>query len=116
MAQSIAERNALLESLGDDADLLREVIDTFLAVYPERLRKLQAAVTARDAEKIMQGSHSLRGSVSTFGAKSAVEAAETLESMGRQGKVAGVDEAFAKLEREMALVRADLEEMARNAS
>jgi protein-histidine pros-kinase len=116
MAELIMEKKELLESLGDDTQLLQEVIEKFLATCPERLMELQAAITARNLDQITRGSHSLRGSVSTFGAKSAVDAAATLESMGRQGKVAGVDEAFARLEHEMLLVRDALEELAKDAS
>jgi HPt (histidine-containing phosphotransfer) domain-containing protein len=107
--------SALLDSLGNDTQLLREVIGVFLADCPARLKELKAAITARNPEQIIRASHSLRGSASTFGAEAVVEAARQLESMGQQGKLEGVDDAFATLERELALVRKALEEIAKNA-
>jgi hypothetical protein len=50
----------------------------------------------------------LLGSVSTFGAGPAVEAARRLEAMGLEENVEGIDEAFAVLERELASVRSEL--------
>lgn len=116
MTQPAIEGKALLEYLDNDLQLLQEVIGQFLADCPERLAELRAAVTARNSDQIASGSHALRGSVSTFGAKNAVEAAQVLESMVRQGKVEGVDEAFSVLERELALVTSSLEKIANNSA
>jgi hypothetical protein len=46
--------------------------------------------------------------------KTAVEAAQKLESLGRQGEVEGVDEAFSVLEHEMVLVTSALQEIAKD--
>jgi HPt (histidine-containing phosphotransfer) domain-containing protein len=78
----------------NDPQLLKEVIGIFFADCPEKLAELRTAVRARNSSQIASGSHALRGSVSTFGAKTAIEAAQKLESMGRQGQVKGVNEAF----------------------
>jgi two-component system sensor histidine kinase/response regulator len=113
MIDLVFERKALLESLDNDTQLLKEVIAVFLADCPGKLMELRTAVTARDSNQIASGSHALRGSVGTFGAKSAVEAAQNLEFMGRQGKVEGAEEAFSVLEREMALVTSALDQIAK---
>jgi HPt (histidine-containing phosphotransfer) domain-containing protein len=105
---------ALLESLDNDKQLLKEVIGVFLVNCPGKLKELKAAVTARNLHRIMSASHSLCGSVSTFGAEAAVEAARKLESMGRQGKVEGVDDEFAMLEHQLVLVRSALEAIVNN--
>jgi HPt (histidine-containing phosphotransfer) domain-containing protein len=73
---------------------------------------LRTAVTARNSNQIGNPSHALLGSVATFGTKRAVEAARKLESIGRRGKVKGVDEAFSVLEREFALATSFLEQVA----
>lgn len=115
MTEVIMREKALLESLDNDTRLLEEVIGVFLFECPGKLKELKAAVTARNPERIMNASHSLRGAVSTFGAEAAVEAARKLESMGRQGKVEEADDALAMLEHQLVLVRSALEEIARNA-
>jgi HPt (histidine-containing phosphotransfer) domain-containing protein len=115
VTELIVVGKALLESLDNDTQLLKEVIEMFLTDCPETLKELRAAITARNPDQIMRASHSLRGSVSTFGAEAAVEAARQLESMGQQAKMEGVDDAFAALEHELALVRSALEEIAKSA-
>jgi two-component system sensor histidine kinase/response regulator len=115
MTEAVVERKALLETLDNDTQLMKEVIGIFLADCPGKLAELRAAVTACNPARIASSSHSLRGSVSTFGARTAAEAAQRLESMAQQGKVEGVAEAFLVLEREMALVTFALEEIAKDA-
>jgi HPt (histidine-containing phosphotransfer) domain-containing protein len=116
MTALVVETTALLESLNNDRELLNEVIGVFLAEYPRRLAELKTAVAAGDAKGIASSAHALRGSISTFGAKAAVEAAQRLESMGRRGEMGGVGEAFSVLERETALVASTLGRIARDAS
>ena len=115
MTRVVVEKTALLETLDNDPQLLREVIGIFLADCPGKLAELRAAIIAGDPDRIANSSHSLRGSVATFGAQKAVEVAQKLESMGRQGQLQGAAEAFSVLEREMALVTSALAEIAKEA-
>ena len=115
MTQLVVEKKALLESMENDGEFLKTLIGIFLADCPGKLAAIQAAVVAHDLREIMNTSHSLKGSVSVFGAKSAADAAQNLEDMGREGKHEGFGEAFALLKREMALVSFSLEEIAKEA-
>src|SRR6202166_3294615 len=115
MTRLVVDRKALLESMENDAEFLKTLIGIFLADCPGKLAAIRAGVVACDPHEVMETSHSLKGSVSVFGARSAVDAAQTLESMGREGKQEGLGEAFALLEREMALVTFALEEIAKEA-
>jgi two-component system, sensor histidine kinase and response regulator len=114
MTQLAVDRKFLLESVENDAAFLKTVIGIFLTDCPGVLAKIRAAVAAHDPVQVMSASHALKGSVSFFGAKSAVEAARILESMGRQAKLEGVDEALSMLEREMVPVLFALEEIAKD--
>jgi two-component system sensor histidine kinase/response regulator len=114
MIELVLERKALLERLENDSQLLNEVIGIFLADSPAKLAELRTAVRARNSSEIANGSHSLRGSLSIFGATTAVEAAQKLESMARQGEVERVDEAFSALECEIALVTSALDQIAKD--
>lgn len=115
MTQLVLDRKTLLERMDNDAEFLKTVIGIFLADYPGMLAAIRLAVAARDPTQVMNASHALKGSVSSFGANSAVEAARILESMGKQKKLEGVNEALCVLEREMALVLFALGEIAREA-
>jgi len=112
MAHPVVEKKPLLESVENDAGFLKILIRIFLADCPIKLAAIRVGVVGRDSEEVMKASHSLRGSVSVFGAKSAVDAAQNLESMGREGKQQGLGEAFALLEHEIALVTLALEAIA----
>jgi HPt (histidine-containing phosphotransfer) domain-containing protein len=113
MTQPVVEKQALLESMDNDADFLKEIIGIFLADSPKMLAEIRSGVAAKDPVKVMRASHTLKGCVSCFAAKSAVEAASIIESMGRQEKLEGVKEALCILERELALVSLALEEIAK---
>src|SRR6266481_5501371 len=74
-----------LTRVGGDAELLCEVIGLFLDDYPHSLEKIREAVNAGDPSAVEQHAHSLKGSVSIFGAKDALEAAFSLEKQGHSG-------------------------------
>lgn len=113
MTELLVDKRALLENLGNDSEFLKEVIGIFLADSPAQLAAIRAAVAANNPGEVMKAAHSLKGSVSVFGAKSAVAAAQKLETMGREGKKEGLGEALAALECEMALVTSALQEIAK---
>jgi two-component system, sensor histidine kinase and response regulator len=113
MAQLVVERKALLEYLGDDTQLLQEVIGIFLADSPGMLAAIRSAVTAHSPIDIMKAAHALKGSLGVFGAENAVATAQKLESMGRDGNIDGSVDTLSILEREMLLVTSALDEIAK---
>jgi len=113
MAQLVVERKALLEYLGDDTQLLQEVIGIFLADCPGMLAAIRFAVMARSPIDIMKAAHALKGSLGVFGAKNAVATAQKLESMGHDGNIDGSVDTLSILEREMLLVTSALDEIAK---
>lgn len=115
MNEPLLDRKAILVTFDNNAEFLKSVIGTFLADSPAQLTAVRAAVAANNPGEVMKAAHSLKGSVSVFSAKSAVTAAQNLESMGREGKQEGLGEALAALEREMVLVTSALQEIAKEA-
>ena len=113
MTLHAVEKQVLLESLGNDIEFLKTIVGIFLTDCPAMLAAVRAAVAARDPVQIRNTAHELKGSVSFFGATYAVEAAQILESLGRDEKLAEADEALGVLEREMTVVVASLEEIAK---
>jgi PAS domain S-box-containing protein len=98
-----------LSRVGGDADLLREVAELFLSDYPNTLDKIRGAVAGSDATALEHSAHSLKGSVSTFGAQRAFEAALALEQQGRSGNLAGAPDGLRKLEEALQALRPELE-------
>jgi two-component system sensor histidine kinase/response regulator len=112
MSQAVVDRKVLLASMENDVSFLRTIIGIFLEDCPEMLSKIRAGVVSSDPVQLMNAAHALRGAVSVFGAKEAVEAATILESMGRQEKLESAPQAVCVLEREIALVLSALANIA----
>lgn len=98
-----------LSRVGGDRDLLKEVVELFLSDYPNTLDKIRDAVSAQDAHALEHHAHSLKGSVSTFGAQGAFDAALALERKGRNGDLAGIEEGLGRLESALGTLRPELE-------
>jgi HPt (histidine-containing phosphotransfer) domain-containing protein len=92
------DRKAALAVAGGDTELLKELAELFLQEYPKLIADLRAAVQERNPAKLDASAHALKGAVSNFGARAAVEAALLLEAKGRSGEMAGVEQALAALE------------------
>jgi PAS domain S-box-containing protein len=88
------DRAVALERVGHDQELLRELIEMFLAEVPGWLRELRQAIDARDAPRIKRLAHTIKGAVSTFAADTAAEAALRLEMIGRDGDLTEVERAW----------------------
>jgi PAS domain S-box-containing protein len=102
------DESLALSRVGGDVDLLKEVVELFLDDYPSTFEKIRAAVASRNATALEHAAHSLKGSVSTFGASRAFEAAFTLEKQGRSGDLAGAQEGLLQLEQALEALRPEL--------
>ena len=97
-----------LSRVGGDIDLLKEVVELFLDDYPSTFEKIKGAVASSDASALEHHAHSLKGSVSTFGASRAFEAAFALEKQGRSGDLTGAPDHVAQLEQALEALRPEL--------
>jgi CheY-like chemotaxis protein len=64
--ESLIDRKKLLESFGNDEELLREVIEVFVGEYPALLSAVDQALVSRDREQLRQSVHKLKGAISPF--------------------------------------------------
>jgi HPt (histidine-containing phosphotransfer) domain-containing protein len=103
------DHEVALARVGGDAELLREIADLFLDDYPNVLVELRAAAERGDAKAVERTAHSLKGSVANFGARSAVDAAFRIESMGRDRELSEVAQVLQTLEVALAELRPELE-------
>jgi PAS domain S-box-containing protein len=103
------DESLAMSRVGGDMELLKEVIGLFLDDYPSTLEKIKGAVEARNASALEHTAHSLKGSVSTFGAQRAFEAAFALEKQGRSGDLQAATAGLTELEQALAALRPELE-------
>jgi HPt (histidine-containing phosphotransfer) domain-containing protein len=103
------DESVALSRVGGDVELLREVIGLFLDDYPQSLDMIRDAVARGDQSSLERHAHSLKGSVSTFGAQEAFDAAMALEKQGRAGDLAEAQDGLHRLEHALATLRPELE-------
>lgn len=66
MTKSFFDRAALIERIGDDADLLAELIALFVEVQPPRLAALERAIAAADKDATRSTAHTLKGAFASM--------------------------------------------------
>ena len=102
----------ILERIGGDRELLRELAGLFVGDCPRMLSDIQDAVRDGNAEALQKAAHALKGSVSNFAAEAAVQVAFRLEMMGRNQDMTDAAQALKDLELEIGRVREGLSAVA----
>jgi HPt (histidine-containing phosphotransfer) domain-containing protein len=92
-----------------DRELLREIIEIFLATVPHMLADVRGAVISGDCRKVEQAAHALRGAARSFFSPRVDQAALVLEAMGRRRDLADAGSAFGILAAELDKLRSLLE-------
>jgi len=108
---SVIDLAALLEGVGGNRRLLQKLAKLFLADLPKLAARIQTALASRDGEELAKAAHALKGSVGNFGAAQAVEAASEIERHGRSGVLSAAQDAWARLDSELVVVRNELERL-----
>jgi CheY-like chemotaxis protein len=93
--------SVVLKRVDGDQELLKEVTGLFLEDTPRLMAEVRNSIARADDKALELSAHTLKGSVSNFGALLAYEAALSLEQMGRNGDFARAAEVFAQLEQQM---------------
>ena len=95
------KRDELLDRVGGDEELMREVVGLFLEDAPRLLAELRRALSDGDAPAVYRTAHTLKGSAGNFGAQPLIDIAQRLEARSREGDMATSRAAFAALENEV---------------
>lgn len=110
----VLDKVGALERIGGDEELLGEIASLFLEEYPGLLKDAREALDAGNSAGLERAAHSLKGSVSNFGAARTVEAAFSLERQARAGDLSSGAEGLARLETQLNLLRTELQKLAGN--
>ena len=70
-----------LQRLGDDVDLLRDIVQIYLEDAPAMVEKIHTAVSQADSNTLQRAAHSLKGLAATLSASEVVGVAARLEHM-----------------------------------
>jgi signal transduction histidine kinase/DNA-binding response OmpR family regulator len=77
--------------------LVREIVDSFLAEMPARLKRLRQALAEQDAPALVFSAHTLKGSSGQVGALRLAALSAELEQSGRTGDLTPVEHLLAEL-------------------
>jgi CheY-like chemotaxis protein len=94
---TVFDQQVALARVKGDRELLQDIIGLFFAETPALMAALQESIACHDVQAIARAAHSLKGTVSSFGAPAARDAAFRLEMMGRSGDLTHVEPACAEL-------------------
>jgi HPt (histidine-containing phosphotransfer) domain-containing protein len=83
--------------LGDDEELVADVIRLYLDDYPGRVAAIASAIQAGDSGRLRGAAHALKGSAGAISASRVVDAARALEAIGEAGDLGPADQRFATL-------------------
>jgi PAS domain S-box-containing protein len=95
------DKGAIMAHVDGNMRLLKKMIAGFLEDCPRMTSEIRQALDCGNSEELWQAAHGVKGLVSHFFANSAYEAAMKLEEVGREGKMAEAEKAFADLEKEI---------------
>jgi PAS domain S-box-containing protein len=103
--EAVLDRSEILQRVGNNRKLLRKMVEAFFQECPQLLGDVKKALSTGDAATLRRAAHTIKGAVSTFGAREATSAALRLEVMGREGNLGAADEARAALEQSIDRLR-----------
>lgn len=104
---------SLLTQVGNDDQLLVELIQIFFADVPSLLQQLKNAAETRDLPNLQRHAHTLKGAISIFGAKSPTQTALMLEQIGRAKGSEDPVPLYFRLESELLDLKKELAELER---
>ena len=98
---------ALLDDMGGDVEVIKELIQSYLEEAPRLLAEAKAALVGNDAPTFQRAVHTLKSTSATFGAMPLAEASKALEQAAKGGALPAPAE-FAQIEAMAAAVRVEL--------
>jgi HPt (histidine-containing phosphotransfer) domain-containing protein len=113
VVNELLDREALLERVEGDRELLSEMVALFLDDCPNRLAQLRDALLRGDAADVALVAHSIKGSVCNLSACAATDAAAKLEKLASSGDLSLSRKAGEDLERELARLQPALKAIVR---
>ncbi|HEY6448334.1 MAG TPA: response regulator [Acidobacteriaceae bacterium] len=111
--QAIGQLELLLDSVMGDRALLAEMAELWLADSMKQEKQISEGFESNDAVMVQRAAHALKGSVGTFQARAAQEAAAQMEICAKAANLAGARKAWEQLSTQIDRVRQDLRRLAR---
>lgn len=108
MPQSLIDPTRMLENSGQDANFVRELIGVFLETSGELVQDLTASLSGQNWPEVARAAHTLKSPLGFFGADSAIEVAQAIESQADAGGNTHVAELVDQLLEDVRQVQSEL--------
>lgn len=108
LKSSSFDPRALWDRVDGDAELLRELVEIFVAESPALLQRIGNGIERQSFEEVTKFSHKLKGSALQFSGAGVASLAATLERMGQEKSLQNANQVFSNLQREMATLTESL--------
>src|SRR4029450_2284747 len=95
----------LVETIGDDRNLLTALIDTFVSDAPRLVEAARRGLEHGQTDEVRRAAHTLKANGATFGATSLSELSRQLEALARARSPEGARELIARMDVEAERVR-----------
>ena len=106
---AVFDRSVLRESLGDDDELVKEILDLFKSNADEIMTSLKNAASVNDIESVRKYAHSLKGSSGNIGAKALLEIMKSIEKACSDGDLNAVENMIRQSEEDYTDLMEELE-------
>lgn len=107
-AVDAATVHKLREELGGEADVMRELIDTFLGEAPRLVDAMREGLARGNVRELHRAAHSLKSTAATFGARALSRMCRDLEDLTARGMPADASARVAAIEAEWSVVSGEL--------
>ena len=96
-SDQIIDFERAVERAGGDREFLKDLLTEFLGYAPKTVEQLREAIKRKDAAKLQQAAHSIKGAAANLEVKAIYDSALRLEQMGRDDKLDQANEDLARL-------------------
>ena len=98
---AIYDKAELLDRVGEDEELVQELIELFLEDYPNKITGIEEGLKNADADLVHTSAHGLKGSCGNLSFNSVAEYAKQIESAGKEGNFKEAANSFELLKSEL---------------
>lgn len=107
----VLDRQAILERVGDDSEVLATIIQMFHDEVPQMVGDLKSAIQTGNATHVEKSAHFFKSSIGNFTTGTAYVIVHQLEMMGKSGELSGATSALVELEDAIARLRTSLDKL-----
>jgi HPt (histidine-containing phosphotransfer) domain-containing protein len=113
VSKDVMNVNDALRRLGDDEELLRDIVQIYLEDAPGIIERIHNAAAQGDTNALQRAAHSLKGLGATLSASEVVGAAARLEHMAASKSLSDAAKAVAEVDRHVSDLNAAVQQLLR---